>query len=195
MKIIGVTGASGAGKTTFCSILKEKYGAYIVDADELARNLSKKGNPYLEAIVEYFGKEIVNEEGELKRKELASIIYQEEEKRKALNQITFTFVVKEIKEKIRSMHGEMIVIDAPLLFESKLEEMCDVVIGVIAGEKEKIERICKRDYITSEVAQKRLSIQVTTEEIKKKADYIIENNKDITSLEKELERILDYINQ
>ena len=86
MKIIGITGSSGAGKTTICKILKQKYEAFIIDADEIARQLSKKGTMYLNAIIEYFGKNIVDSNGELKRKDLANEIYQNDEKRK--NEIT-----------------------------------------------------------------------------------------------------------
>ncbi len=85
MKIIGVTGTSGAGKTSLCEILNKQYGAYIIDADKIAKRLSKKGTMYLNAIVECFGNQILTEEGELKRKELANLIYHNEEKRSKLN--------------------------------------------------------------------------------------------------------------
>ena len=97
MKIIGVAGNSGAGKTTVCNILKEKYAAHIIDADEIAKKLSKKGTMYLQSIVEYFGHDIIDNRGELKRKELANLIYENEEKRNGLNELTFNYVVREIK--------------------------------------------------------------------------------------------------
>lgn len=191
MKIIGVTGASGAGKTTLCAILKEKYGAYIIDADEIAKRLSKKGTMYLQEISKYFGPDVLDLEGELKRRELASIIYENEEKRRVLNNLTFTYAVQEIKEKINLLKEEkLIVIDAPLLFESNLDKVCDFVIGVIANEEEKIKRICKRDKISSQMAKKRINIQITDEEIKKRADYIIINDGDLIKLEKEIEKIV-----
>ncbi len=89
MKIIGVTGTSGAGKTTLCEILNRQYGAYIIDADRIAKRLSKKGTMYLNAIVKCFGEDILNQEGELRRKELANLIYQDEEKRSQLNRTYF----------------------------------------------------------------------------------------------------------
>lgn len=190
MKVIGVTGTSGAGKTTICKILEEKYNAYIIDADEVAKKLSQKGNMYLEDIVKYFGTTIVDSNGDLKRKELANIIYEDNEKRDYLNQLTFTYVVEEIKEMINSFKNERLVaIDAPLLFESGLDKKCDLVIGVIADEKQKIERICKRDKITKEVAKKRLSIQISENELKKRASYIIENKDDLKILERDIKKI------
>lgn len=155
MKIIGITGSSGAGKTTICGILNKKYSAYIIDADEIARKLSKKGSMYLDSIVEYFGTDILDNSGELKRKELADIIYNDDEKRERLNNITFMYVVKEIKNNINKLKDkELIVIDAPLLFESNLDKICDIVIGVIASKEDKIKRICNRDNISEETARK-----------------------------------------
>lgn len=190
MKIIGITGSSGAGKTTICGILKEKYAAHIIDADKTAKELSKKGTMYLKSIVDYFGADIVNKKGELKRKELANIIYEDEQKREQLNKLTFIYVVDEIKKNINKLKDkELIVIDAPLLFESKLNQVCDMVIGVIAKEEDKIERICNRDNIDEEIAQKRLDIQKDDKYIKDNSDYIIYNDTDIQNLEKEIEKI------
>ncbi len=190
MKILGITGSSGAGKTTVCSILKEKYNVYIIDADKTAKELAKKGSSYLKAIVEHFGKEIIDEDGELKRKKLAKLIYENDDKRNTLNELTFQYVVKEIKEEIRRNNNRsIIVIDAPLLFESNLNNICDLVIGIIANEENKIHRICSRDNISEEIAEKRLKIQKNNNYIKEKSDYIIYNNSTIKNLEKEIEEI------
>lgn len=190
MKIIGVTGSSGAGKTTVCAILKEKYFAHVIDADEIARTLTRKGTMYLNSIVEYFGVDILDSAGELKRKELASIIYDDEEKRNALNKLTFTYVVREIKENINKLKDkELIVIDAPLLFESNLDKVCDIVIGVIANEEDKVRRICKRDNISADMARKRLGIQKDNEFIKDRADFVIFNEGSMEKLEEEIAEI------
>lgn len=194
MKIIGVTGSSGAGKTSLCSILKQKYDVSIIDADEVARELSKKGNPYLQAISSCFGEEILDENGELKRKELAKLIYEQEEKRKALNQLTFCYVVEEIKKKIDELKNEAIIaIDAALLYESNLDKVCDITIGIVALKEDKIERICKRDEISEEMAKKRLAIQMTDEEIEKRVDYVIVNDGNEITLEREIEKIKDKL--
>ena len=142
---------------------------------------------YLDAIVSYFGTEIIDEQGELKRKNLADLIYNNNEKRNKLNEITFIYVVDEIKKNIQTMNQkELIVIDAPLLFESELDKICDFVIGVVADEELKIERICKRDNISKEDAIKRLKIQKNNDFIIRNADYIIENNSDIQNLKDKL---------
>ncbi len=190
MKIIGVTGSSGSGKSTVCKILEEKYGAKIIDADKIAKKLSKKGTMYMKSIVEYFGPDIVTKSGALNRKKLADIIYEDDEKREKLNKFTFIYVVDEIKNNINQLtKNELIVIDAPLLFESDLDKVCDFVIGVVAKEEKKIQRICQRDNISEEDALKRLAVQCKDEYLEENADYIIENNSNVSKIEKELEKM------
>ncbi len=187
MKVVGVTGSSGSGKTSLSNILKEDYNAYIIDADSIAKKLSKNGTMYLKEIVNNFGTEIIDEVGELKRKKLAELIYTSNEKRNKLNEITFIYVVDEIKNNIREVNqNELIVIDAPLLFESELDKICDFVIGVIAEDELKVKRICKRDNISEKEALNRLSIQKNNDFIIKNSDYVIENNSDIENLKAKL---------
>ena len=92
MKIIGITGSSGAGKSTVCDILQKEYDIKIINADKIARKLSKKGTSYIEEIVQKFGKDILDEQGELKRKQLAEIIYTNPQKRLELNKCTFKYI-------------------------------------------------------------------------------------------------------
>ena len=194
MKIIGITGSSGAGKSTVSDILKQKYSAHIIDADKIAKELSKKGSTYLKEICNCFGEEILDKTGELNRGKLANIIYNDNKKRNELNNITFTYIVAEIKGRINKLKDEeLIVIDAPLLFESNLNQICHIVIGIISKEEDKIIRICKRDNIDKDLAKKRLSIQIDDEYIKEKADYIIHNNNQITNLYYNIEKIMNFI--
>lgn len=189
MKIIGVTGSSGAGKDTLCEILENKYNAEIVDADKIARELSKKGTMYLQSIVESFGSGIVDRKGELNRKKLASIIYEDDKKREELNKLTFIYVVDEIKKRINKIKKKIIVVNAPLLFESNLDQVCDFVIAIIAERKVQIKRIIKRDNIQEDEAEKRLNMQNTDDFYIENADYIIHNKGDIKDIEKQLKDI------
>lgn len=190
--IIGITGSSGAGKSTICEALKKNYKAKIINADKIAKKLSKKGTSYIIDIIKKFGKDIVDEEGELKRKKLAEIIYSDPKKREELNSCTFKYIKKEIKKEIEKINGDTIaVIDAPLLFESELNKICDKVIGVISKKEVQIERIVARDNIDYEQAEKRLAAQQTNEFYIKNCDDIIENNNNLVNVEKVIQDILE----
>lgn len=194
MKIIGVTGSSGAGKTEVCKILQEKYDAEIIDADAVAKKLSKKGTVYLNSIISRFGEDIIYKNGALNRKKLASMIYEDEQKREQLNRCTFDFIVQEIKKRINKVnHKEMILIDAPLLFESGLNSICDNVIVVLAQREEQIKRICQRDGIVEEVAKKRLNAQNTNEYFEEVGDIILINDKTLEDLKQAIEAIQNKI--
>ena len=196
MNIIGITGSSGAGKSTVCDILQEEYQVKVINADKIAKELSKRGTSYLDEIIEKFGKDIVDENGELKRKKLAEIIYNNSEKRKLLNLCTFKYIKKEIKSKINRTKKEnvTIIIDAPLLFECGLDEFCNFIVGVISQKDIQIERIVARDNVDYESAEKRIDAQEENNFFKEKCDFIIENNNDIVNTKKMVSIIADKCN-
>ena len=188
--IIGITGSSGSGKSTISKILAQKYNAKIIDADEIARRLSMENSKYINEIVSKFGEDIVDEAGNLNRKQLAEIIYSDENKREVLNNCTFKYIVSKIKTEIQNtINRDFIIIDAPLLFESKLNEICDMVIGVITKRKIQIDRIMKRDNINLEHAEKRIQSQKNNDFYIQNCDKIIENNGDINIVKREIEKL------
>ena len=125
----------------------------------------------------------------LNRKKLASIIYEDDKKREELNKLTFIYVVDEIKKRINKIKKKIIVVNAPLLFESNLDQVCDFVIAIIAERKVQIERIMKRDNIQDDEAEKRLNMKNTDDFYIENADYIIHNKGDIKDIEKQLKDI------
>ena len=176
MKVIGITGSSGSGKTTVSKILSKELNAKIINADEVVKEMQKQGTKYYQKIAELFGKEILQEDGSLNRKKLAEIIFQDELKKEELDNLTYKYVVKEIKNQIKTAGEEYIVIDAPLLIEGKLNEICNAVIAVVSCKEEQIRRICKRDNIGENEARIRVEAQKDNQFYKRNADYIIENN-------------------
>lgn len=188
--IIGITGSSGAGKSTVCEILEALYNVKVLNADKIARRLSQKGTSYLIDIIKLFGHEIVDEEGELKRRKLAQIIYSDSKKREELNKYTFKYIREDIEKQINKIdESRVIAIDAPLLYEANLDKMCDKVIGVIAPHEIQIERIIARDDIDYEDAEKRLNAQKDNEFYIKKCDFIIENDNGFTKVEEQVKEI------
>ena len=191
--IIGITGNSGSGKTSISKLLKEKLSADIINADEVVKEMSMPGAVYYNEIIKAFGEDILLENGEINKSKLADIIFKDNEKRDVLNSLTFKYIVKEIKTRVASSKNEVVIIDAPLLIESKLNEMCDIVISVIADKDTKIKRICKRDNIDEETALDRINAQPENEFYIKNSNLVVMNNNN-SNLEKQVEGIKELIN-
>lgn len=190
--ILGITGNSGSGKTSFCKVLENKYNAFVIDADVIVSEFSKPHQQYFNEIVNIFGYSILNKNGELDKAKLADIIFTDCEKRKTLNAITYKYIVGEIKNRVKLSKSKFIIIDAVLLIESGLNKICDSVISVVANEEIKTQRICLRDYISINVAKKRLRAQQKDEFYIKNSNYVIINN-DI-DIEKQVEDIIQFTN-
>lgn len=191
MKIIGITGSSGAGKTTLSKMLNEREDVIVIDADKVVRQMSVPGTKYLNSIKDTFGNEILLENGYLNRKELANKIYNDNNAREKLNALTFKYVVDEILQRIKNIKDEkiqIVVIDAPLLLEAGLEKCCDSVVALIADKELKIKRICQRDNIDKKTAESRLNIQQDDSYYTERADYVIVN-KENYDLKAEIDKI------
>ena len=187
--IIGITGSSGAGKSTICELLEMWYDVKIINADKIARKLSRRGTSYIIEIISEFGKDIVDDYGELRRRKLAQIIYNDSEKRQKLNNCTFKYIIQEIEKEISKSNKSALVIDAPLLFESGLNKKCDKVVGVISDKELQIERIVARDNIDYDDAEKRLKAQQNNDFYIKNCDKIIENNNNFEHIKQEVEKM------
>lgn len=193
MRVIGITGSSGSGKTTVCKIIKKLYNSKILDADKVAKELSNDVNSdYYREMVKLFGKECLLEDNMLNRKKIAEIIYQDEAKRESLNNLTFNYVVKKMKKDLSEIKDkDLVIIDAPLLYEAGVDKLCDKVIAIIAEKSNKVKRICLRDGIDELFAKKRLLIQNEDDFYINKADYVIYNNKDFKELEESIKKVLE----
>lgn len=192
LRIIGITGNSGSGKSFICEILLNKYDdVVIVDADKIAKEMSNIDTLYYKEIVNMFGKNIIKDNLEINRQMLAEIIFNDDDKRQKLNSITFKYVVDEIKNKIKLNNDKsIIVIDAPLLFESGLDKVCDITVGVVSNEDVKIDRICKRDKLSIKQARDRLKVQLRDEYLRGKCDFIIDNNGSVEEINRQLKKII-----
>ena len=193
MKVIGLTGGTGSGK----SVVSKSFaaaGAVIVDADKIAHEIILKGEPAYQEIIEYYGTGILDEDGNIIRKKLGEIVFNDKEKLAFLNQCTHKYITAEVKRQIADAKAEgtatAIIVDAPLLLEAKLETVCDLVWVVYAEPEVRAQRVMARDGITYELAKARIANQKSWDEYKAAADAVIDNSKDLLYLEGQLTEIL-----
>ncbi|QTV11455.1 dephospho-CoA kinase [Bacillus altitudinis] len=191
--VIGLTGGIASGKSTVSQMIKEK-GIRVVDADIIAKEAVSKGAPALHQIVQTFGEEVLLPNGELNRQQLGAIIFSDEEKRKQLNAIVHPEVRKEMlkqRDEGVSNNETFVVLDIPLLFESKLEGLVDRIIVVYTTPELQLSRLMNRNDLSEEEALNRIQSQQPLEEKCQKADRVIENTKDLAFIRKQLENILN----
>ncbi len=194
MKIIGLTGGIGTGKSTVSNILKEHH-IEIIDADKIARDIVKPGELALLEITEAFGSDILLEDGNLNRGKLADMVFGDSAKLEKLESITMKRIVEIIENKVKELRLRtcgFAIIDAPLLFEAGLDKLCDFVWVVTADEKLRIERVCNRDKITSEQVVSRVKNQKSATELAAKADELIDNSGDIIKLNQRIEELIKF---
>lgn len=188
--IIGLTGQSGAGKSTVCKVFAEN-GFDIIDCDVIARKTAEN-RQFLGEISRRFSEELLNPDGTLNRTATAKLIFTDEEKRGLYQRIIFPYIVNGIMREIKSA-GEKVLLDAPTLFEARLEMLCDKIVSVTADFDKCAERIVKRDKITHEQARERLSSQHGAEFFRERSDFNIENNGTLGELISGAERITEKL--
>ena len=172
--IIGLTGPTGAGKST-AAAAAEGFGLQIIDCDKLARAAAEKGTDGLKALVAAFGKEILLTDGSLDRRALAAAAFASPQKTELLNETILPHIVKLV---LAEAEGKNVLLDAPTLFESGLDSVCTAVIAVSADAEIRRERIIRRDGLTPDAADLRINAGKTDEYYKQTANYFLYNNSD-----------------
>lgn len=177
MKIIGITGLTGAGKGTVAQKLIA-YGCYHIDADRVAREVINNSETVKKQLQNRFGEDIIDKDGQICRPVLAQRAFADAESTNALNEITHPAVTEKIKEIIAEKEKEnykAVIIDAIALFESGEDKLCDFTVAVVAPMEIRLERIIKRDNITLEKAMERINAQKSEDFFTRQADFILWN--------------------
>lgn len=179
MKIIGITGGVGSGKSSVLKYLEEAYQATVIQADEVGKLVQQAGNDAYEAIVSQFGTQSVGDDGELDRAYLAQIIYADEVKRKMMNDIVHPIVKAYILEQIeyeRAYGTSYLVIEAAILIESKLSELCDELWYIYADEDVRIKRLIESRGYSEEKCKMIMASQLSEESFKDHCHVLIDNS-------------------
>lgn len=176
--VIGLTGQSGAGKTTVCDVFAKKEFA-IINADKIAREVTKKGSPCLKNISDVFPECINYETGELDRQKIAHVVFNDKDLLKVFNSIMYPYITTKVLAEIRRLSSEgkkLILLDAPTLFESRTDDFCNYIVCVIADEEIRFKRVLERDNISEEKIRSRFNSQNPDSYYISRSDTVIYNN-------------------
>ena len=189
--IIGITGSIGTGKSTVSNYLISK-GYSVVDADKISKGAYNVGSNGYKAILEVFGEEILNSNGEVDRKKIKKIVFDNSNMLQRLNMAIHPIIINEIEKEIEILleSQNVVFLDAPLLIETELHKKVNKIIVVICDKNEQINRIIKRDKITADMAISIINSQMSIDEKLKFADYIVYNNSTIENLYSQVDEII-----
>ena len=192
MKVIGLTGGIGSGKSLVANYFFS-LGAEVIDADQLARQAIERGSDGFDQVVATFGDEILKD-GDIDRRALSEIVFSDSEKRKALGAIVHPIVQQGLVEARKNLsEDEILIYEIPLLVETKAMDKFDAIITVEAPLEERINRLTKRGLMHSEI-ERRIANQASPEERKAVATFVIENDGDEEQLLRKVEAIWEELN-
>jgi dephospho-CoA kinase len=196
MLIVGLTGGVASGKSVVSQVWKEE-GAYLIDADRIAREVVQPRTPAWKAVVKAFGKEILQEDGSIHRKKLATRVFSNPVEKDLLNRILHPRIKREINRRIKGIGQKgpkaIVVIDAALLVETGYYLNVDKVVVVTSTKKQQIERLRRRDQMDQEMARGIIDSQIRGEERIKVADIIIRNEGSRKKTERKAKEVFEEL--
>ena len=192
MLIIGLTGGIACGKSAVSNILR-KFGAQILDIDNVTHELLEPSGALFETYVQHFGKFIVDSEGFLNKKIIGEIIFNHPEERQWINSVSHPILLnaaRDFLEECAEYSVEIAVVEVPLLFEAGWEHLFDEIWAVYVGRAKQIWRLVQRDKVTQQQAVARVNSQMSPEEICRRADVVINNKKTTANTRKQVYKAL-----
>lgn len=187
---IGLTGGIACGKSTVAAMFVQR-GAVLIDADQIAREVVLPGSPALAQVADRFGQAVLQPDGSLNRKALGEIVFRDEAARKELESILHPRIRALMRERLESNEREspnkLVVVDVPLLFESKLEQMFEETVLVYIPRSLQLTRLERRDGLTRQQAESRLAAQMPIDAKRELADYIIDNSGERSDTERQVD--------
>lgn len=195
MKIIGLTGRSGCGKSSVSAFFRRE-GFACIDADQVSRDVLQPGSPCLLPLQNVFGFDIVDENGVLDRRMLANRAFATPEGTRKLTEITHPEILSRIRAAAVSAEKAgalLFFVDGAVILGTPFEKECDRLVVVTAPYEQSVARICARDKISAEMARRRLDAQMPEEMLCAAADYLIHNDGSLADLELQCRRVLDSL--
>lgn len=193
--VLGLTGGIASGKSLVAACFAE-LGAIVVSADVLAREIVNPGSPVLDALVKAFGPEVLTEQGGLNREALGRRVFADSSARGLLEKITHPAIAHLAEcrlAELRNATHDLIVYEAPLLFEAGAEARVDQVLVVVVDPQVQMERLCLRDRLSSTEAQQRVSAQWPQADKVKRADFVIDNSGSLQQTRASVEALFNYL--
>ncbi|NLJ55438.1 MAG: dephospho-CoA kinase [Firmicutes bacterium] len=198
MFIIGLTGNIACGKSTVAQMLAEK-GALVIDADQLAREVVRPGQPAWAAIVKWLGEGVLLEDGSLDRQKIASHVFNDKGALQKLNALTHPQVISlfhtRSRECAKGDPGKIIVWDVPLLFEAEMEGMVNCVVVVASREETQISRLRERNGFSREEARQRIRSQLELQKKIQGADFVLDNDSTIEFLQQQVDSLWEKLQE
>lgn len=192
-KIYGLTGGIAAGKSTILNLFKD-HGFQVFDADKVAREVVVPGSIGLHEITEQFGESVLLSDGTLNRQELAKIVFSDSKQLNKLNNITRPLIKKNILETIaevkKSSNSTISIFEIQLLFEGGYQEYFDGVISLYVRPEVQLDRLMKRNNLTKKVALERINSQMSMDEKRRRADFVVDNSENLTHLTKQFDKLI-----
>jgi dephospho-CoA kinase len=192
MFLVGLTGGIASGKSTVAAMLG-KFDNEIIDADEIAREVVLPGTVGLSKVVAEFGPQILEEDGSLSRAELAKLVFEDPEKRLALEGILHPLIRARTLERISQSKSDIVIYIVPLLVEAKVDYPFDLVVTIEAGSENQIQRLVENRGMSTEGAIARIAAQATDAERVARADVRIDGALSLTDLETEVSKLWNQI--
>ena len=189
-KAIGITGSIASGKSQVSSYLINK-GYTLYDADEITHHAYDKGTKVYEKVISCF--DCLDDNKNIDRKKLGQIVFNDSSKKKVLEEIVHPYVIETMKKGIEESDDDLVFLDIPLLYEAGLEYLCDKIIVVYCNREIQCERLMKRNNISESEANHLIDLQMSLEEKKKRADFVIENNFSLEELYDHIEKVVGEI--
>jgi dephospho-CoA kinase len=196
--LAGLTGGIGSGKTTVGNLFKA-FGAYVLDADEICRSLVEPEKPAWREIIALLGNGVLRDDQTLDRRKIADIVFNDPDKKKALEAILHPRVMEEeqvvYKDILKDDPEALVIIDAALLIESENYRKVDKVIVIACDEETQLDRIMAKNTFSREDAQRRLQLQMPLAEKIKFADYVLHNDSGLSELKEKVEALFHQLKQ